>query len=117
MPDNGSHRVRRLAGQAEGEQLMKHVYDDGGRAAAGYKGECGDCVARAVAIATGQPYEQVYQALADVNASTRQTRRRSKSVGTKSARNGICTKAQPFKVYMANLGWVWTPTMAIGSGC
>jgi hypothetical protein len=39
------------------------VYDDGGRAAAGYKGEAGDCVCRAIAIATETPYQQIYGVL------------------------------------------------------
>jgi len=30
---------------------MRHVYNDGGRKACGYKGDAGDCVARAIAIA------------------------------------------------------------------
>jgi hypothetical protein len=40
---------------------MKWVYNDGGRKAAGYKGEARDCVVRAIAIATDQPYEVVYK--------------------------------------------------------
>ena len=31
------------------------LYNDGGRTAAGFKGETGDCVTRAIAIATGLP--------------------------------------------------------------
>jgi hypothetical protein len=42
---------------------MKFVYNDGGRAAAGYKGNAGDCACRAIAIATGKPYQEVYNAL------------------------------------------------------
>jgi len=34
----------------------KFVRDDGGRAAAGREGDAGDCVTRAIAIATGIPY-------------------------------------------------------------
>jgi hypothetical protein len=41
----------------------KFVMDDGGRAAAGYKGQTGDCVCRSIAIATGKPYQEVYDAL------------------------------------------------------
>lgn len=93
---------------------MKHIYNDGGRAAAGYTGKCGDCVVRAVAIATEQPYEQVYQALADVNASTRG---RSKTAGIKTARYGIIVRGVAFKRYMAALGWTFTATMGIGTGC
>ena len=31
-------------------------YNDGGRSAAGFSGKTGDCVCRAIAIATGKPY-------------------------------------------------------------
>jgi hypothetical protein len=92
---------------------MHFVIDDGGRAAAGYKGKAGDCVARAVAIATQQPYADVYAALADCHARTRGR----KASGTRSARNGIHTSRVPFKRYMQSLGWKWTPTMGIGTGC
>ena len=42
---------------------MDFVYNDGGRAAAGYKGQAGDCVVRAIAIATQKPYQEVYDAI------------------------------------------------------
>ena len=42
---------------------MDFVFHDGGRAAAGYKGMTGDCVARSIAIATGKTYLEVYDAL------------------------------------------------------
>jgi hypothetical protein len=35
---------------------MKWIHNDGGRADAGFRGETGDCVTRAIAIATGKPY-------------------------------------------------------------
>ena len=41
----------------------KYVEDDGGRAAAGYGEPEGDCVARAITIATGKPYAEVFEAL------------------------------------------------------
>ena len=37
--------------------------NDGGRAAAGYKGQAGDCVVRSIAIATGMPYQKIYDDL------------------------------------------------------
>jgi hypothetical protein len=43
--------------------MMRHVYNDGGREAAGYKGKVGDCVARAIAIANEKPYQEVYKGL------------------------------------------------------
>lgn len=93
---------------------MKYQYNDGGRAAAGFAGAAGDCVVRAVAIATEQPYAQVYEALANVNAGARS---RSRIAGKRSARSGVLVGTAGFKRYMQSLGWVWTPTMRIGSGC
>jgi hypothetical protein len=42
---------------------IRYVYDDGGRKAAGFKGKVDDCVCRAIAIATEQPYRVVYNAM------------------------------------------------------
>jgi hypothetical protein len=43
---------------------MTWTYNDGGRASSGFKGNAsGDCVTRAIAIATNRPYKQVYEAL------------------------------------------------------
>lgn len=93
-------------------------YDDGGRVAAGFKGGAGDCVTRAVAIASGRPYAEVYAALAQGNKAQRVTRNVSKGRARKAtAREGINTKRQWFKDYMAQLGATWTPTMQIGQGC
>ena len=91
------------------------VYNDGGREAAGYKGSAGDCVCRAVAIAAQLPYQEVYNRLAEGNASQRKSKRTGKQ--PRSARNGIYTTRKWFKDYMRELGFVWTPTMQIGSGC
>src|SRR5262249_16904877 len=89
---------------------MKQVHDDGGRAAAGYSGHAGDCVCRAVAIASGLHYTEVYQALARGAGQERGSRGRS-------ARNGIRTSRKWFKEYMQEIGFEWVPTMQIGSGC
>lgn len=89
---------------------MKFMRDDGGRAAAGFKGYARDCVARAVAIASGKPYAEVYAALANGAGNERKTK-------GASARNGIRTRRKWFKDYMASLGFRWVPTMQIGSGC
>jgi hypothetical protein len=89
---------------------MPFVKDDGGRAAAGYKGSAGDCVCRSIAIASGKPYAEVYAALAGGAGSERKTRGRS-------ARNGIHTTRRWFKELMRSWGFRWIPTMSIGSGC
>lgn len=96
---------------------MKWIFDDGGRAAAGYEGKAGDCVVRAVAIATQQPYQRVYEALAEGNATQRQTKRSSKNTGRRTAARGISTSRKWFKDYMRARGWIWIPTMGIGTGC
>jgi hypothetical protein len=91
---------------------MKFQHDDGGREAAGYKGAAGDCVCRAVAIATGKPYREVY---ANLNALAKGERRGKKKRKISSARDGVFS--QTLRRYMEHLGWGWQPTMQIGSGC
>jgi len=93
------------------------TYNDGGRAAAGYKGHTGDCVARAVAIASGKPYQEVYDVLAHGNATQKKTKRGSKRTGQFTASHGINVKRKWFQEYMESIGFVWTPTMKIGQGC
>ena len=41
--------------------MIGYRYDDGGRAAAGFKSNAGDCVIRAIAILTGVPYIVIYR--------------------------------------------------------
>jgi len=94
------------------EDRVDFAYNDGGRQAAGYKGKTGDCVVRAVAIATGKPYQEVYNnlnILGEMERITRRHRHRS------NARTGIGRKT--LTKYMLSLGWKWTSTMFIGSGC
>ena len=45
--------------------------NDGGRAAAGYKGKAGDCVVRSIAIVTGLSYQKVYDDLYKANEEFR----------------------------------------------
>jgi hypothetical protein len=91
---------------------MKFQFNDGGRKAAGFKGKAGDCVTRAIAIATGKPYQEVYDALNEAATGERTGRRKR---GTSSARTGVYKRT--WRKYIASLGWQWTPTMQIGSGC
>ena len=49
--------------------------NDGGRAAAGYKGKAGDCVVRSIAIVTGLPYQKIYDDLYKANEEFRTTSR------------------------------------------
>ena len=49
--------------------MINYVYDDGGREAAGFKGEAGDCVVRAISIGTNKPYKEVYDAMGEAFAA------------------------------------------------
>jgi len=49
--------------------------NDGGRAAAGYKGKAGDCVVRSIAIVTNLPYQKIYDDLYKANEEFRITSR------------------------------------------
>lgn len=91
---------------------VKFLYNDGGRAAAGYKGRAGDCVCRSIAIVTGKPYQEVYDALNGFVKSKHPGR--SKRSGS-PARNGIAKDMT--RRYLASLGFEWCPTMFIGHGC
>ena len=88
-----------------------------GRNTPGQIGGKRDCVARAIAIASGEPYAKVYAALAAGNASERKTKRSHKSSGKATASHGIATNRLWFTKLMANWRFYWVPTMAIGSGC
>jgi hypothetical protein len=88
------------------------VENDGGRAAAGFKGEAGDCVTRAIAIATGLPYIQIYE-LVNVTAKDERTSKMKKRKS--SARTGVYKSTT--KKIMQSLGFEWVPTMQVGQGC
>ena len=64
---------------------LDYHYCDGGREAAGYKGnKVGDCVTRAATILSGRPYREVYNLMAQANKPYS---------GARSARNGIYKQA------------------------
>lgn len=90
---------------------MKYVWDDGGRASAGYKGTADDCVCRAIAIAAQMPYKDVYKLINEFGKRERVGKRTSRS----SARTGVYNDT--IRKIMKHLGWRWVPTMFVGSGC
>lgn len=96
---------------------MELRYNDGGRAAAGRKGNTGDCVVRSIAIAADLPYQEVYDRLAEGNLTQRRTKRSSKGANKRSASDGIQTNRKWFKDYMQSLGFKWVACMGIGTGC
>lgn len=91
---------------------MEWIYDDGGRKEAGYKGDAGDCVCRAIAIAVERPYEEVYSL---INEFAKNERKGKRKRGISSARNGVYK--QTIKKVMDSYGWTWVPTMKVGTGC
>lgn len=95
---------------------MKFQLDDGGRAAAGFRGQTGDCVCRAIAIATELPYADVYAAL---NEAALRERPRVAGSGRARKRSSARTGVQipTIRKYLASIGWRWIPTMQVGSGC
>lgn len=88
------------------------AYDDGGRIAAGYRGTAGDCAVRAVAIASGKRYQEIYDR---INNLAKLERRGSRKKGISNARTGVYKGTM--RRLMEELGATWTPTMQIGSGC
>jgi hypothetical protein len=103
----------------ETEVAIGWVYHDGGRHAAGFRGKTGDCVTRAIAIATGQSYGEVYNTLFDRQIdyldSARKTKKHLKRMEkSASPRDGVWPEV--YKPYLAELGWEWHPIMKVGSG-
>jgi len=122
----------RLAELASGEDRARWVYNDGGRAAAGFLGKTGDCFTRAVAIASCRSYQEVYTFVNRVAKEIKEhgdaaithnqrsaqkkimrDRLRYRSMG--AARRGVAKPA--YDEVMHRMGWVWTATMAWGTGC
>lgn len=94
------------------------VFDDGGRAEAGFKGKTGDCVCRAVAIAAQRPYKEVYDL---INEYGKQERANLKRRGNNynghrsSARTGVYKDTM--RKVLEHYGFKWVATMHIGQGC
>jgi hypothetical protein len=99
--------------------IPRWVFDDGGRSAAGFKGHTGDCVTGAIAIATKKPYGEVYDAMRDLTVTY--CDEHEDKVSNRIAFRGASPRGGVFRKvwdpYLKSLGWVWTPTMSIGSGC
>lgn len=92
---------------------MNFVYDDGGRKAYGFHGKAkGDCVCRAIAIATGRPYPEVADIIYHF-AKTERTGKRKR--GTSDPFKGVYHATE--RKILAALGWEWVPIMGIGTGC
>lgn len=96
----------------EPEPTIRFVINDGGRADAGINEKAtGDCVTRAIAIATQTPYKEVRD---DLNEIAKRERPRGRTKRS-NARTGV--HKYTYNKYLASIGWEWVPTMGIGSGC
>lgn len=97
--------------QRDGLTPLNLVIFDGGREDAGYKGDAGDCVTRAISIATAwesdsrYEYEKHRSALMERKATWRKTSRskRAKASKSNSVRNG--TPKEVYRPYLEDLGW------------
>lgn len=86
---------------------LDFIYNDGGRKDAGYKSIVGDCVVRAIAIATNQSYQLTYNAINEF--SKREYKSKLKPFRS-SSKSGVykCT----YDRYLKHLGWKWIPLMS-----
>ena len=91
---------------------MEVQYTDGGRSAAGYKGRARDCVVRSIAIATGIPYQKVYDGiklLAETEGYCKHNFPKSNpETGVRPVTSGR---------YLESVGFVWVPLMSKGKRC
>lgn len=84
---------------------MKWIYNDGGRSKY-FKGYTGDCACRAISIATGRDYKEIYNL---INTYSKNDKNYS------HARTGVSHKII-YKI-LTDLGWIWIPTMKFAEGC
>lgn len=94
---------------------MEFVYDDGGRSKYFDAKNVGDCVCRAITIATGKDYLEVYNEI-EKRGSQETSRQLKKHRGNKrsSARNGVYKET--WKKYLIDLGWTKHSTCLPGKG-
>ena len=114
-------------------------FNDGGRAAAGYRGKRSDCVVRAIAIAhfgadqiqwvcasgrltqSATAYNAAYDLLKAAAKKERARTRKCRKSGERRvvAKSSISTGVwnPTTRRILTDLGWKWNPTMGIGGGC
>lgn len=94
--------------------MIEFKFNDGGREAAGFKGQTGDCVTRAIAIVTGKPYIEVYNTLNELAKPFNE--KHYKTVrGKSNARTGMHRRV--YHKYLLSIGMKWTACSGIGIGC
>ena len=53
------------------KEKINFKYNDGGRTSAGYKGDTGDCVVRAICIVSELPYQKIFTGVMVVTLNIR----------------------------------------------
>lgn len=93
---------------------LKYLYNDGGRSKY-FKGNAGDCVVRAIAIATSTDYKIVYDELYQANKEYLASKKTKVAKRMKSAtpRNGNFKTI--YKKYLISKGWEWVTLKKFGS--
>jgi hypothetical protein len=89
---------------------MDFVYNDGGRSRYFKAKSVGDCVTRAIAIATRTDYKEVYDS---INKLAKAERVGSKKRHISSSRNGVYKITE--RKYLESKGWSYKPLMKIGA--
>lgn len=94
---------------------MEWIYDDGGRSKYFKADNVGDCVCRAIAIATGKDYKEVYDELQRRAKMETTTQLKHHRGGKRSSvRNGVYRET--WKKYLEDLGWQKHSTCGFGKG-
>ncbi len=90
---------------------MKFNYNDGGRSKYFKTTNVGDCCTRAIAIATGKDYKEIYDRLNEMakKESVKNHRRHKRS----QSRNGVFKET--WKRYLKEIGWIHHKTCELGS--
>lgn len=101
-----SSKKRDVAPRVFNVKNLPHVLTDGGRKEAGYKGSTGDCVIRAIAVATGEKYKDIYKAIFAM-AKANPTFRQAMYPHRCSPRFGVYQ--EHYQEYLEARGWKWIP--------
>lgn len=98
---------------------MAFVHDDGGREAAAIPDDKSDCVCRAVSIATGTAYREVYDALSTLAEAEHVNLDRYGRPSTRGVRSSPNTgvRQSTTRHYLESQGWVWVSMTQAGQGC
>ncbi len=93
---------------------IPRAYDDGGRSSY-FQGSTGDCVTRAIVLATGRDYKAVYDDLFELAREMHAASRARWAKSNPTPRTGV--HRHVYQRYLEEVGWLWVPTMKVGAGC